>query len=284
MLNRMYKWIVLACCTALLLLFVGCGAPVQDTLEIHMIDVGNADCFLIKQGSAAMLIDGGNPDNADHIVSYLHTHGVERLDAVLLTHPHTDHIGSLTRVVQAYATTVVYHAVLPTALQETSLLHTRFYEAVEQTGTVLVDAASGVNFSLGKAMVRIYPLIVQSDDANDYSLAARVSFGAEHALFVGDATENAQRALMESGEDITASVLKISHHGGRVDTTRAFLRAVGPQLALISCGAENSYGHPHTQTISALKEQQIIYYRTDVHGNTVLTIDSNGDRFITTAR
>ena len=93
-----------ACLVAVCLLFAACDTIRYDTLEIHMIDVGNADSFLVRQGDATMLIDGGEATDGDHIVSYLHTQGVERLDAVVISHPHTDHIGGLEQVIRAYPT------------------------------------------------------------------------------------------------------------------------------------------------------------------------------------
>lgn len=281
--NRIYKSILaLLLCLAML---AGCRvSTAADTLEVHMLDVGNADCFLVKQGDAAMLIDGGEPDDADRIVSYLHTHGVERLDAVIMSHPHADHMGSLQRVLEAYDTDVVYYAAVPEGIEAETLLHTRLYETIADEKIALCEASGGLEFMLGRAQVEIYPVTVISEDANDYSLFAGVTFDEERVLFTGDATEKAQRALMNSGLDITATVLKVSHHGGKVNTTRAFLDAVKPRAALIPCGTENAYGHPHKDTLAALKEKGIAYYRSDVGGHTVLTLRESGEHFIETAR
>lgn len=266
-------------------MLTGCHAQdAADTLELHMLDVGNADCFLVKQGDAAMLIDGGDPDDADHIVSYLHLNGVERLDAIIISHPHADHIGSLERVIEAYETDAIYYASVPEALEEETLLHTRLAETITRQTVTLQETSNGAIFWLGRAQVEIYPVTVTSDDANDYSLCVRVTFGDERVLFTGDATEKAQRALMNSGMDISADILKVSHHGGRLATTRTFLEAVDPRVALIPCGIENTYGHPHEDTIAALKERDISCYRSDVCGHTVITLSEQGECFIETAR
>lgn len=282
--NRICKCIAAIGCVLLCLLSGGCRETSPDTLEIHMLEVGNADCFLLKLGEKAMLIDGGEADDADKIVSYLHAQGVERLEAVVISHPHSDHIGGLERVFKAYDVKTLYFAQTPSELTETTLLHTRLEDAVRDNGAEICDATDGVACSFGKAIVELYPMTVTTGDANDYSLCARVTFGNERILFTGDAGESAQRALLNSGFDIQATIVKMGHHGGQIKTNERFLDAVEPQIALISCGIENTYKHPHQETIELLEKRGIACYRTDVGGDTVIELDGKGERFITTAR
>ena len=231
-----------------------------------------------------MLIDGGEPEDADHIVTYLHTHGVEKLDAIVMTHPHTDHIGGLERVIKAYPVKTVYYAEIPDGLETVTPMHTRLMNAIERSEATLYEASKGVTFSLGLSQVEIYPLTVTSDNANDYSLITRVTFGKERLMFMGDAMETEQKALLDSGRDVSATVIKLSHHGGKVNTTRQLLRAVNPKAAILTCGVENGYQHPHDDTLSALREQGIVCYRSDVHGNMILRFDGDEGRFIETTR
>ena len=217
-------------------------------------------------------------------MSYLNSHGVEELEAIIISHMHSDHIGSLTRVIEHYQTNTVYYAAVPEGVEEMTLLHRRLYDMIEKRGVTLCEASNGEIFSLGRAQVEIYPLSVQSDDGNDYSLFARVSYGSEAILFTGDATEKGQRALIRSGLDIEASVIKLSHHGAKIDSTRELLDAVKPKRALLSCLAENIYGHPHDDTMLALKERGILCHRTDANGYIVMTITEEGEYFIETSR
>ncbi len=256
----------------------------QAVLEWHVLEVGNADCSLLVQGDHAMMIDGGDPEDADHIVTYLHTHGVETLDAVVMTHPHADHIGGLERVIEAYRPDTVYYAAVPDGIKEHTPMHVRLTQAIDRVGATLYEASSGVTFEFGTATVEIYPLDVTSDNGNDHSLITRVTFGEERLLFMGDALETAQKALLNSGRDVTATVIKMSHHGGKVNTTRQLLKAVDPQAAILTCGAENSYDHPHGDTLSALEERGITCYRSDVCGDMVMMFDGEGGRFIKTTR
>ena len=276
----------IACLLLAFCLFLSsCTAPMEKaTLALHVLEVGNADCFLFVQGESAMLIDGGEPDDADRIVTYLHTHGVKQLDAMIMTHPHADHIGGLERVVAAFHPKTVYYADIPDGIEPLTPMHTRLFKAIDRSKATLYEAGGGATFALGLAQVEIYPLEVTSDDANDYSLITRVTFGEERFLFMGDALEAAQTALLDSGRDITATVLKMSHHGGKVSTTRRLLKAVNPKAAILTCGAENHYNHPHADTLAALEERGVVSYRSDVYGHMILRFDGCGERFIETAR
>ncbi len=283
--NRIDK--IVCAAFAMLFLFVsgGCRAFVpSDTLEIHMIDVGEADCFLVKQGDTACLIDGGEADDADNIVTYLHTHGVERLDGIVISHPHIDHIGGLQRVIEAYEVNTVYYAAVPKELQELTPLHERLYDASVRRGTAWIDVGEGGTVSLGEATMEFYPVTVDVKDVNEYSLMVRVSFDESQVLFTGDAGSKAHRAVLDSGADIRADVIKMAHHGAYYATNEAFLKAVGAQAALISCGVENEYGHPDKRTLELLEKNETVSYRSDLCGDTVVTMDRQGIRFIEATR
>ena len=256
----------------------------KSSFEIYYLNVGEGDAAVVFCDGYAMMIDGGPAKKSDYIYSFLKDHGVERLDYVIATHPDADHIGGLERVINAYHPDTIYYAAVPDGIEERTPLHTRLMDAVERVGAAMYEASDGALFRLGSAQVEIYPLDVMSDNGNDYSLITRVSFGEERLLFMGDTLEAAHNALLDSGRDMTATVIKMSHHGGKVNTTRKLLRAVNPKAAILTCGTENPYHHPHADTLAALEAFGIPYYRTDVCGDMILRFDGRGERFIETTR
>lgn len=262
-----------------LVLLCACAPPTAEVLEIHVLDVGNADCILIRQGDAAMLIDAGEADDADKIVSYLHSHGVERLMYILETHPHADHIGGMQRVVEAYAVDSYLHITLPAWLDTSSVMRERLEEALTRRNVPRYDVSGGMTLMLGTAQVEIYPTAAEYENANDYSAVCRVTFGERRFLFMADAESDSMRALLDSGVDLSADVIKLGHHGGKAEATADFLEEVGAETALITCGVENDYGHPHEATLAVLEERGMTVRRSDVHGNIVITTNGTEDTF-----
>lgn len=235
-------------------------APPPKTLTVHFIDVGQADCALLECDNAFALIDGGNADDSEKVIAYLESQGVQRLNLVVGTHPHEDHIGSLGAVLNAFPADNIWSGPLTFY---NSVVDAFSYGAKKQ-GKSLFFPEPGQTFHLGGALITVLgPVRSYYEDANDLSLVLMVEYGNTRFLFTGDMELAAETDLLDSGADVKADVLKVGHHGSYSSTGYRLLREVAPTYAVISVGAGNDYGHPHTAPMSRLRDAEVIVYRTD---------------------
>lgn len=257
-----------------LLLLTGCtpAKPVMPTaqpdasetaepgLTVHFLDVQHADAIFLACGGEYALVDGGYPESGDKIVTYLQDQGVKKLDLLVGTHPHGDHIGGLPQVLDTYPTETVWTSQLPYTNDYVS----NFTTAVTRNGAQFVQPRPGESFQLGDATIDVIgPLNLLYEDANDLSLVLRVTYGDTRFLLTGDMEELAERELVEAEVDLKADVLKVGHHGSASSTSYRFLRAVAPTYGVISLAAYNEYGHPHSDPMSRLMDADVTIYRTD---------------------
>lgn len=244
-------------------------------LGVHFLDVGQGDSELLSlPGGEHILIDGGETDAGDEIMGYLHRLGVERLDLVVITHPHSDHIGGLARVLEEIPVSRVIDAGIPHgSMQYRSLLREIGdrkipYETADDLSAPLVYGP--VNISL------LWPTgTAKGLELNDRSLVFRAVYGETSFLFAADIGEEAEARLMAEHPDIGSTVLKVAHHGSHGSTTDEFLQAVSPEYAVISVGAGNSYGHPSDAVLEKLRAVGARVFRTDIDGTVVMTSDGS---------
>jgi competence protein ComEC len=244
---------------------------VTGQLKVHYIDVGQADSILVRQGNSNMLIDAGNNGDAQVIKNYLDNQGVKSLDAVIGTHAHEDHIGSMDYIINSFKVGNVYFP------KQTATTNTfkDFVSSVKNKGLKLTAPKVGSTFNIGDAIVTILaPNGTGYDDANDYSIVVKVTFGNTSFLLTGDAEAESEGQMVSKGLDLSATVLKVGHHGSKSSTGQSFLDKVNPKYAVISVGKGNSYGHPTQDVMNRLKAMKVPVYRTDESGTVVAT--SNG--------
>ena len=272
-----------------------CGCSVEIVLEpeetvppaiigdgeliIHFIDVGQADCALIECGGAFMLIDGGNRDDGQLVISYLQQQGVEELEAVICTHAHEDHVGGLPAVLAVYPTAQVY---APTKTYSSNIFEDFLYYVDQQRLDVTIPTP-GTRFTLygdeqsGGAEVTILGPVKSYAETNDTSIVIKLTHGENTFLFTGDMEVAAENDMLEYWDDRidwNVDVLKSGHHGSSTSSGYRFLYETEPDYAIISVGKDNSYGHPHKEIIDRYKDAGIPMFRTDELG-TVLAV-SNG--------
>lgn len=248
----------------------------KENLEVHFIDVGQGDATLIRQGEHAMLIDAGDNSKGTAVQAYLQMQNIEKLDYVIGTHPDSDHIGGLD--------VILYKFEWDTVMMPDVDKDTRTYEDVikviqDKNRQVTVPKA-GETYSLGMAEFTIVcpQKNDYGDNSNNYSIGLRLEFGENHFLFTGDAEEEAEQDMLASGMDLSADVFKAAHHGSDTANTEDFLETVDPDAVVISCGVENSYGHPRAAVMNQLRQMGVEVYRTDEQGTIV--VYSDGENII----
>lgn len=278
--NATRRWLVhLSVFFFVLCMAFGLTSYADDGMKVHFLNVGQADSTLITCGEHAMLIDAGNNDDEEPILNYIQNKaGLTHLDYVIGTHPHEDHIGSLDSVIEAFSVDTV---MLPNVTANTRTFQD-VLTAIDEKGLSITVPEVGETYSLGYASFTVLgPVSDYGDNLNDWSIALKVTYGDTRFLFTGDAEADAEADMLNTGLDLSADVYQVGHHGSRTSSSSAFLDAINPRYAVISCGAGNDFGHPHQETLAALAARNIEVYRTDLQGTVVATTDGSNISFST---
>jgi competence protein ComEC len=246
-------------------------------LTAYFIDVGQADSALVICGESSMLIDGGNAADSNLVYAFLKEHGVSHLDYIVGTHAHEDHIGGLAGALNYATVDVAYCPVT----DFDSKAFQNFVKHLSEQGKSITVPKYGDTFALGDASVKILGPINPSDEPNNTSIVMKITYGETSFLFTGDAERAEEADILEAGYDLSATVLKVGHHGSETSTSYPFLRGIMPQYAVISCGTGNSYGHPHDNTLSKLRDADVTLYRTDLQGTITVVSDGKTVNFTT---
>lgn len=255
-------------------------------LSVHYIDVGQGDATLIVSGNYTVLIDAGEKDSGDTVVSYLVSQNIEHLDYVIATHPHSDHTGGLETVIEKTETGKVIIPRFSEEGKDEDDLYTwkSLCRALEENDAEICEAYPGMVINLGISELKILAPYGDYDNINNYSVVSELIHGDNIFLFPGDAESESENEMLENGvlEDI--DVLKTGHHGSYTSTGGEFLEIVKPEYAVISCGAGNSYNHPSEAVMHRLDESDVQIFRTDLQGSIVAESDGKSICFVTSGR
>ena len=239
-------------------------------IRVHFLDAGQADSTFIELGNGqTMLIDAGL--SGYDVVDYIKDLQYESIDYVVATHPHDDHIGGMATVLDSFKIGKMY---MPKQAHTISAFD-NMLDVIEKKSIDTYTAKAGVNItSSGILSIDILaPFADNYSNLNNCSAVVRITYGKTVLLFTGDAEQVIETQLLKSGID--ADVLKVGHHGAGSSSAPSFIKAVSPEVAVISCGQRNSYGHPHADTLAILNEVGAKIYRTDEQGTIVVTADQN---------
>lgn len=255
--------------------------------SVNVIDVGQGDSILVMAGGKSLLIDAGEAEFSDNVIRFIKGQGIERLDYVIATHPHSDHIGGMADVIKTFGADKIIVPKLPDSMVPTTRTYEKFLNAVRDSGGKLTAAKAGNTYELGEANGNKVTITILSpvgkavyDDLNNYSVSARIDCGSVSWLFTGDLSEAGEKDLIKSGADIDVTAYKVAHHGSSGASTAKFLEKVSPRLCVISCGKGNSYGHPTQAALDRIKVWTDSIYRTDELGT--VSVFSDGTKMYVT--
>ena len=240
-----------------------------NDLQIYFMDVGQADCILIRNQNKNMLIDAGNNADGQKLVNYFKQIGITEFEYVIGTHPHEDHIGGLDDIINSFN---IKNILLPEAYTTTKTFED-VLTSIENKNLEITVPNIGDKINFAGTNIEVMYVGNNESDLNDNSIVLKLTYGKYSYLFTGDATSNCEKLMLD--KEIKADVLKVGHHGSQYSSTDAFLKKVNPDYAIISVAQDNTYGHPSDKTINRLKKYTNNIYQTADYG-TIVTI-SDGE-------
>lgn len=274
---KKYLMLLIIC----LLVFTGClsiqssgleEALSKDTLKVHFLDVGQADSILVETvNNKTMLIDAGETKKGA-VIGALNKYNIDKIDVLVATHPHSDHISEMADVIEGFEIGTVY---MPKVIH-TSKSFENMVNSIHEKGIKVCEARAGESFTLDDNVICdiVSPCSENYEGLNNWSAVIRLTYGESSFLFTGDAEELAEKEILKSGADISADVIKVGHHGSSTSSCEEFIERVSPKYAVISVGEDNDYGHPHEEVLKLFSDKNISVYRTDKSGT--ITAFSDG--------
>jgi competence protein ComEC len=249
------------------------SANLSSNLQVHFIDVDQGDSILIKSPDGKMiLIDGG--DSNFQALNYLKNAGVKKIDLMIATHPHADHIGGLVEILNSIPTT----RVITNGELYTTQVYEQFLDAIANANAEYSEVKQGDTISIGDLNFSVLnPLNLSQDNTNNNSIVLKLTYGNVSFLFMGDAEEEVESRIMWLDTPLKSDIIKLGHHGSYSSSTVQFIVTVLPAIAIYSAGLENSYNHPDPTVIERLLRLGITVYGTDKNGT--ITVSTDGENY-----
>lgn len=276
-----------------LFLFSGCSQQnkvpqdslnsANPTMQIQVLDVGQGDSILIRTPSKNILVDAGTIDGSKNLVTLLENNNVRKIDILIATHPHADHIGGVQSVLKKFPVGHIYDSGQKTP----SRLYINMLKKIKEKNIPFSIVKLGDKINLDKdiylqVLSPALPLLMKEKDSNKYdlnnnSITTRLVYKDFSMLLTGDIEKAAEDRLLQTGQNLKSNILKAPHHGSRTSSSRNFLQAVNPEAVIISLGVNNEYKHPHREVMARYKKMDLKIYETDIHGT--ITVKTDGKSY-----
>lgn len=248
----------------------------EGSVTVHFVDVGQGDCTIICTENGNVIIDAGTNSSEEEMQAYIDKLGIKSFKYAIFTHPHEDHIGGAEVILRNYK---VDNVIIPD-YEATTKVYTTMLDAIDESGAnvKVIEANEEYSFSVGSLKAKILAPVEFDDETNNSSIVTRFTFAKTSFLIMGDAEEDSEELILQKYNKVQlkADIIKLGHHGSNTSSSREFLEAVSPKVAIISCGVDNKYGHPHQVTLEKLSSLGVKYHRTDKEGSIVYVISSDG--------
>lgn len=249
-------------------------APEEGKMIVYYLDVGQGDSALIQVNNKNLLIDSGPKSDKKKLLNYLSKININKLDYIIATHPHEDHIGNMSEIIDNYNVLNFYAP----KVESTTKTFEQMIDSLKAKNlkiNVIKKGTNSINLGENTKVTVFSPTKDYYEDLNNYSPIIKIQYGETSFLFTGDAQKDIEKEMIASNENISADVLKVGHHGSSTSTTKEFLNKVRPCIGVISVGTDNSYNHPNTDTLKRLKYNNIKVYRTDKDSLIILSSDGS---------
>lgn len=257
--------------------FNGCNYNnIQNNLQLYFFYVGEGDSILINDNNTITLIDAGPSINAKELVKYLKNQQINKIDNLILTHPHEDHFGGMNEVLNQFK---VINFFSPKVTVDTDDYKYLLYN-LKLHNLDIKTIRGGLSINLGKNCIGKFlaPSKEYYDNLNNYSAVLKINYINNSFILCGDCETEEENEILSSYPDIKSDVIKIGHHGSKTASSEEFLKKVSPHIAIISDGIRNKFNHPHKETLDKLKKYNISLYRTDI--NKTIRIISDGNKLL----